>query len=182
MAVPERPKRVHFGRHVGIRWDSAERGRARNHVDIADIHMNPNGIVHGGVTYSLVDQAMGAALYTTLQPGEAGTTLEIKINYLRAVKEGRLTCDAWLVQREGDFAVLESEVLAGDALICKGLGTYMVLAPRPARPAPQADAPAPPQEAQTSPPPQETRTTPPPPEARTPSLPADTQATPPDPE
>lgn len=146
MAVAARPKQIHFGRHVGIRWESAEKGRARCYVDVADIHMNPNGIVHGGVTYSLVDQAMGAALYSTLQPGEAGTTLEIKINYLRAVKEGRLSCEAWLVQREGDIAVLESEVVAGDALVCKGLGTYMVLTPKGGpRPVPEGQGAEPPE-------------------------------------
>jgi len=155
MAVPARPKQVHFGRHVGIRWVGAEKGRGRFYVDVADIHMNPNGVVHGGVTYSLVDQAMGAALYSTLQPGEAGTTLEIKINYVRAVKEGRLTCEAWIVEREGDIAVLESEVLAGDTLICKGLGTYMVLAPRAGKGSAAKSQNPPPPEAQTPPPTQE---------------------------
>ena len=147
MTVPAKPPNPHFGRHVGIRFDSAGNGRSRWYVDIADIHMNPNRVLHGGVTYSLVDQAMGAALYSVLQPGEAGTTLEIKINYVRAAKQGRLVCEAWLVQREGDVAVLESEVLAGDALICKGLGTYIVLAPRGVERPPQEPEPARPQEA-----------------------------------
>jgi acyl-CoA thioesterase len=137
MAVPAPPKRIHFGCHVGILFHSARNGRSQFYLDIADIHMNPNRVVHGAVTYAMVDQAMGAALYSALRPGEQGITLEIKINYLRAVKEGRLTCDGWLVQREGDLAVLESEVVAGDALICKGLGTYMVLAPKDGKRQPQ---------------------------------------------
>lgn len=137
MAVPAKPRRIHFGRHVGIRFQSAQNGRSQYYLDIADIHMNPNRVVHGAVTFAMVDQAMGAALYSTLRPGEQGTTLEIKINYLRAVTAGRLTCGGRLVQREGDLAVLESEVFAGDLLICKGLGTYLVFAPKGGKPSPQ---------------------------------------------
>ena len=137
MAVPEKPKRIHFGRHVGIRFECAQDGRSQCYLDIADIHMNPNRVVHGAVTYAMVDQAMGAALYSTLRPGEQGITLEIKINYLRAVTAGRLTCGGRLVQREGDLAVLESEVFAGDLLVCKGLGTYMVFPPKGDKPLPK---------------------------------------------
>jgi acyl-CoA thioesterase len=125
-------KRPHFGRHVGIKFESAANGRSRFHLDLQDFHMNPNRVVHGGVAYTLVDQAMGSALYDTLASGERGTTIEIKINYLRPVAEGRIVCDGWLVQREGDVATLEAEVLSGEKLVAKALGTYMVLTHKPA--------------------------------------------------
>jgi acyl-CoA thioesterase len=128
---------MHFGRHVGIRFEHAAAGRGRYGLELREIHLNPNGVVHGGVTYALVDQAMGAALYSQLAPGESAATLEIKINYLRAATTGHMAAEAWVVQREGDVVLLESDVRVGDSLIAKALGTYMVLAPKN-RPRPEA--------------------------------------------
>lgn len=123
-------RRMHFGRHAAIRFQTAADGRSRFVCDLQDFHLNPNQIVHGGVTYTMVDQAMGSALYTALGPDESASTLEIKINYLRAATAGRLVCDGWVVEREGRLATMEAEVRNGDVLIAKALGTYVV---RPGR-------------------------------------------------
>lgn len=126
MAESTPTKRPHFGRHAGIRFQSAAAGHSRFTCELQDFHLNPNGIVHGGVTYTLVDQAMGSALYGTLAVDEAASTLEIKINYLRAARMGELVCEGWVVEREGRIATLEAEVKNGDVLIAKALGTYIV--------------------------------------------------------
>jgi acyl-CoA thioesterase len=132
MAVPNLPNRMHFGRLIGIKFILAKEGRSRCLLEVGEQHHNPNGIVHGGVTYSMVDQAMGAAVYSALPKDEYASTLEIKINYLRTAKDGRLDCEGWLVQREGTLALLEAEVRQGEALVAKALGTYLVM-PRPAK-------------------------------------------------
>lgn len=46
---------------------------------------NPLGLVHGGVVCTLLDTATGCALHTTLPEGVAYTSVEIKVNYLKAV-------------------------------------------------------------------------------------------------
>ena len=48
---------------------------------------NPIGTVHGGWIATLLDSAVGCAVHTTLSPGQGYTTLELKVNYLRAVTD-----------------------------------------------------------------------------------------------
>lgn len=46
---------------------------------------NPIGMVHGGYVCTMLDSALGCAVHTTLPAGVAYTSIEIKVNYLRAV-------------------------------------------------------------------------------------------------
>jgi uncharacterized protein (TIGR00369 family) len=48
-------------------------------------HYNPIGSVHGGYTATLLDSCMACAIQTLLPAGKGYTTLEIKINYVRAL-------------------------------------------------------------------------------------------------
>ena len=50
-------------------------------------HYNPMGTVHGGWYATLLDSALGCAVHTTLEPGRGYTTLELKINLVRALNE-----------------------------------------------------------------------------------------------
>ena len=47
--------------------------------------LNPLGSLHGGWYATLLDSAIGCAVHTTLQPGRAYTTLEFKLNLVRAI-------------------------------------------------------------------------------------------------
>ena len=53
-------------------------------------HSNPMGTIHGGILCDLADAAMGIAFFSTLEPGESFTTLELKINFLRPFWTGKL--------------------------------------------------------------------------------------------
>jgi uncharacterized protein (TIGR00369 family) len=59
-------------------------------------HYNPLGTVHGGWFAALLDSAVGCAIHTTLPAGRGYTTLELKINLIRA-----LTDAVPLVRAEG---------------------------------------------------------------------------------
>ena len=48
-------------------------------------HYNPIGSVHGGWIATLLDSCVGCAVHSTLPAGKAYTTVELKINYVRAV-------------------------------------------------------------------------------------------------
>lgn len=50
-------------------------------------HYNPLGTVHGGWIATLLDSAVACAVHTTLAPGKAYTTLELKVNYVKALTE-----------------------------------------------------------------------------------------------
>lgn len=51
-------------------------------------HYNPIGSVHGGVIATVLDTVLGCAVHSTLPAGRGYTTLEIKVNYVRAVVAG----------------------------------------------------------------------------------------------
>jgi len=48
---------------------------------------NPIGSVHGGYAATLLDTVMGCAVHSRLKPGQAYTTLELKVAYHRALKD-----------------------------------------------------------------------------------------------
>ena len=50
-------------------------------------HYNPLGTVHGGWFATLLDSAVGCAIHTTLPAGKAFTTLELKVNMVRALND-----------------------------------------------------------------------------------------------
>ena len=59
-------------------------------------HYNPIGSVHGGFAATLLDSALGCAIFSTLSKGDAWTTLELKLNFVRP-----MTKDTGLVRAEG---------------------------------------------------------------------------------
>jgi uncharacterized protein (TIGR00369 family) len=66
--------------------------------------------VHGGVLCDLADAAMGWAYGATLPEGESFTTIELKINFLRAVQDATLTAEAKVVKAGSTVSYVECEV------------------------------------------------------------------------
>ena len=99
-------------------------------LDVRPALLNPNGVVHGGALFSMADTVMGAALHTTLAPGEYCATVEIKIHFLQPVNKGRIRCRTRVVQRGRRIAVLESHLSVGRTQVAQALGTFAIFAPR----------------------------------------------------
>ena len=107
------------------------RGHSSFALTVRPEHMNPHGVVHGGVIYTLVDYAMGGALTSELAPGERCATLEVKINYLAPVTRGDLRADARVVSRTGRIGVLEARVHdEGARLVALATGSFYIQSPR----------------------------------------------------
>src|SRR2546428_5102028 len=75
---------------IGMRLASFAAGEASVELEADTTHANPMGTVQGGILAAIADAAMGWAYMTTLGEGESYTTLEIKVNFLRPVRAGRL--------------------------------------------------------------------------------------------
>jgi acyl-CoA thioesterase len=102
-------------------------GRSTFALTVRPEHMNPHGIVHGGIVYTLVDFAMGGALTSVLDPGERCATLEVKINYLAAVTAGEVRAEASVVSRSRAVGVLEARVHGdGQKLVALATGTFYI--------------------------------------------------------
>ena len=94
-------------------------------------HLQQAGRVQGGIVVALADYAMYRAIKHLLKPGEATTTIEIKVNFLAAADKGELTATAKIISPGRRLMVGEMEVKDQDGkLIAQGLGTYMVLQSR----------------------------------------------------
>ncbi len=98
-------------------------------------HIQEEGIVHGGITTALADTAAVHALYPGLPEGASMTGIELKINFLRPVREGGgdLRATARVVKRGKTVGLCDVEVHQDDRLVAKGLFTYLIMA-RNARP------------------------------------------------
>lgn len=117
-----------MGYQALIGLDMYERGEnfSRARISITPDHMNPHGVVHGGVLYAMADTGMGAALYSRLADGESCATIEIKMVYMASVREGTVECETRLLNKGRRVAVLESEIKLGDRLVAKALGTFAI--------------------------------------------------------
>jgi uncharacterized protein (TIGR00369 family) len=71
---------------------------------------NPNGVLHGGVVYTLIDYSMGGAVQAGLPAGEYCTTIEVKVSYLASAREGTLTVNTDVVKQGRNIAFTESKV------------------------------------------------------------------------
>ncbi|WP_043652459.1 PaaI family thioesterase [Nocardia thailandica] len=74
---------------------------------------NPLGITHGGICATILDSVMGCAVHTTLEAGIGYTTLELKVNYIRAVSvdDRALTATGTVVHAGRRTATAEGKVV-----------------------------------------------------------------------
>lgn len=93
-------------------------------------HYNPQGTVHGGFTATVLDSAMGCAVLTLLGPDTGHTTLEFKINLVRAIFEesGQLRAEAWVVHGGKRVSTAEGRLFTSDGkVVAHGSTTCMAL-------------------------------------------------------
>jgi acyl-CoA thioesterase len=115
-----------FGDLIGLEFTKIEKGYSQCTLEVVDKLLNPHRVVHGGVLYSMADTGMGAAAYSGLNKGEICATIEVKINYFKAVKGGTLTCDTRVIHQGKKVATLDSEILNNGQIVAKALGTYSI--------------------------------------------------------
>ncbi|WP_211440623.1 PaaI family thioesterase [Collimonas humicola] len=82
-------------------------------------HYNPIGSVHGGYFCTLLDSALGCAVQSTLPKGSGYTTLELKVNLIRALtdKTGPVRAIGKVIQVGGRVGVAEANIVDIDGKI-----------------------------------------------------------------
>ncbi|MBE7530475.1 MAG: PaaI family thioesterase [Ardenticatenaceae bacterium] len=115
-----------FGQLIGLQFASWGDGESVCHLEVAPALLNPNGVLHGAVVYTMADTGMGGALVSALDAGQVCTTVEIKISYFRAVVAGTLRCHSRVIHRGKRIAFLEAMVYDEDALIAQATGTFAI--------------------------------------------------------
>ena len=79
-------------------------------LEVDDRHLNPNGIVHGGVVFSLADTAMGRATMAVLSDGQICASIEVSVRYLRPILGGRLVATASVLRAGRRIVHLECSI------------------------------------------------------------------------
>lgn len=126
--IREKFETNHFPRSLGIELDSIEHGRARLSLEVRQQHLQLAGIMHGGAIATLIDTAVAFAIVGASKPGSRFTTIEMKVNYLRPIREGRVVADARLIRDGRRIVVSDCDVYDFEGkLSAKGLLTYMRL-------------------------------------------------------
>ena len=89
--------------------------------------MNRGGMLSGAVAFTMIDYAMGSALWTQITEEEAIATLNIAINYVQTATEGDVVCTTELHRRNRTSAVMSSEVRHEDGrLLATAIGSYTI--------------------------------------------------------
>jgi uncharacterized protein (TIGR00369 family) len=117
---------------LGIVPTELEEGRVVFTVEPDEYHYNPIGVVHGGLTATLCDSAMGCAVHSTLPAGTGYTTLELKVNFVRALTKetGPVRCEGKVISVGGRIATAEARVTdAAGTLYAHATTTCLVIRP-----------------------------------------------------
>ena len=115
-------------RLVGFALAGFGDGEATVTMTAGEAHANPMGTVQGGVLAAMADAAMGWAYMTTLKEGETYTTLEMKINFLRPVWQGRIAAVGRVRRAGRTTALVECEVSDDNgAAVAYATSTCMLL-------------------------------------------------------
>lgn len=114
---------------LGLVIEEAKEGRVLMSMVPAEEHYNAGGTVHGGIVSTLLDSAMGNVVHSTLASRRGYTTLEIKVNYLRAVTRttGKVRAEAVTVHVGRQTAMAQARLLdSGGKLYAQASATCLV--------------------------------------------------------
>jgi len=89
---------------------------------------NTAGVLHGGVTATMADAAVGIALTSHFGGRRACTTTDLKINYLSAVVDGKIIARSHLIRIGRKLCVGRVDLTDGDGkLVAVAIVTYLLL-------------------------------------------------------
>ena len=122
---------------LGGRIDSIGEGVCVMSLSLEEKHMNPNGVVHGGVLTTLLDEATGHAIVTIrgleVMAEAPHVTLDMSVSFLSGARVGdELVCEGRILRLGRSVAFAEAEVRrrGSDDLVAKGTFTYAIHARR----------------------------------------------------
>jgi uncharacterized protein (TIGR00369 family) len=133
VATPEQIRDLMpFAVLIGVELLEAGPDLVRGRLAFTEERCTAGDLMHGGALMALADTCGGVCAFLNLPEGASGTaTIESKTNFLRAVREGAVTCTTRPLHRGRMMIVLESELARDDgALAAKVTQTQAFNFPR----------------------------------------------------
>ena len=122
-------KRGPFMELLDVHIAAAENGRSCVEMTVSDKHLRAMEMMHGGMTATLMDTALGVAAYSLCPTDHYSVTVQLDIKYTRPALPGQKLRATGQVQHAGKrTAVATGEIRADDGtLIATGSATLMYL-------------------------------------------------------
>lgn len=117
-----------FPSHLRMKLDTISLDQATVKLETAQCHLQPFGIVHGGVMATLIDTATFWSVFLRL-PEDAGlVNIDLKLNYLKSIASGIMTAKGRCIRAGRSINYAEASVKDSEGnLIAHGTSTLMVL-------------------------------------------------------
>ncbi|WP_146588643.1 PaaI family thioesterase [Puniceibacterium confluentis] len=107
-----------FARFLGLSFEylppeapDAEKDSCRLTFEVTDLLRNPQGSLHGGAMASAMDISMGHLVNKVAGPG---ATIEMKVQFMRPVLSGTVTCEGRFTKRGRSLSFMESHLYGPD--------------------------------------------------------------------
>ena len=109
-------------REIGVGYSGVE-------IDLAEKHLQPFGLVHGGVFATIIDSAASWALFYGIEDDDAGmTSVDLKLNYLAPAVAGKLIARGRQIKMGKTLGYAEAEVADQTGkIVAHGTSTIMII-------------------------------------------------------
>ena len=105
-----------FVSHLGIKITKVNKQGAVAKLKVSKAIMAPNALIHGGAITSLADTACGFGTMYHLKKDQMFATIELKTNFISAVQEGIMVCEAALIHKGKTLHVWDSKIFEEKSL------------------------------------------------------------------
>jgi uncharacterized protein (TIGR00369 family) len=118
-----------FEHQLNLRVARKHKDGVTVHFDLLPQYLNSTGVLHGGVTASLADEAAWHAIESHFGYGKRqSTTTELKVNYLRPIGGKKVVARAYLVRAGKTLCVSRVDIFdEKKTLSAIGIVTYILL-------------------------------------------------------
>lgn len=120
-----------FNHYLGIEIERLDEEGCRAVLKIRpELFNSIEGVVHGGVTSTLADVAMGYGAAPHVDGVQQCVTVESKVNYLSPARGEYLRAESKVIKRGGKLIIMEARVTTDEGtLVAIALGTYARVQP-----------------------------------------------------
>jgi 1,4-dihydroxy-2-naphthoyl-CoA hydrolase len=131
-AVPSDAGPKGFADEIGVEWLDLDPDGAKARIAVQPRHLQPYGIVHGGVHSSLAESLTSAATYEAVKDeGKVAMGQANDTSFLRPISEGNINALAVARHRGSTTWLWDVEITDDEGRLCAL--SRMTIAVRPAR-------------------------------------------------
>ncbi|WP_273834755.1 PaaI family thioesterase [Guptibacillus sedimenti] len=113
---------------MGIKSKLLDENTYESIIPVRDLVHNPLHMVHGGITASLIDIAMGSLVHQSLPSDQAAVTSEMNIHFLSKGDGNELRCRSHIIFKSHTRWVIKANVYRDDGtIVATATGNFIVI-------------------------------------------------------